>query len=117
MARFHTLRIYHLAMANLKATHAVLAQFRGYGELRDQMKRSSLSVVSNICEGSERGNPREFRHFLSIARASNAELEAQWNIAEALELVSANQVAGVVDQLDHLGRMLTRFRSQLARDG
>jgi four helix bundle protein len=81
------------------------------------MKRSSLSVVSNICEGSERGNDREFKHFLSIARASNAELEAQWHIAEALGLVSAEQIAAVVDQLDHLGRMLTRFRSQLAWDG
>jgi four helix bundle protein len=117
MARFHKLRIYHLAMDILKATHAVLPQFRGYGELRDQMKRSSLSVVSNICEGSERQSSREFRHFLSIARASNAELEAQWHIAEALELVPAERVAKVVGQMDHLGRMLTRFRSRLARDG
>jgi four helix bundle protein len=117
MARFQKLRIYHLAMDILKMTHAVLPQFRGYGELRDQMKRSSVSVVSNICEGSERGNPREFRQFLGIARASNAELEAQWHIAEALELVSFDQVAGVLDKLDHLGRMLTRFRSQLAGDG
>jgi four helix bundle protein len=81
------------------------------------MKRSSLSVVSNICEGSERGNTREFRHFLSIARASNAELEAQWHVAEALELVSVEQVAGVLDKLDHLGRMLTRLRSQLVGNG
>ena len=117
MARFHNLRIYHLAMDILKATHAVIPQFRGHGELRDQMKRSSLSVVSNICEGSERGNIGEFRHFLSIARASNAELEGQWHVAHALGLVTAEQAAEVADKLDHLGRMMTRFRSRLAGDG
>jgi four helix bundle protein len=85
MARFHKLRIYHHAMEVLTATHAVLPQFRGYGELRDQMKRSSLSVVSIICEGSERGSSREFKHFLGIARASNAELEAQCTLQSPLD--------------------------------
>jgi four helix bundle protein len=117
MARFRSLRIYHLAMEVLTSTHEVLPGFRGYGELRDQMKRSSLSVVSNICEGSERGSDREFRQFLIIARASNAELEAQWSIAEALSLVSEDQAQGIADQLDHLGRMLSRFIRTLEKDG
>ena len=74
MARFHKLRIYHLAMDVLTSTHAVLPQFRGYGELRDQMKRSSLSVVSTFARWSV-GMPVT-RHFLGIARASNAEPRA-----------------------------------------
>ena len=45
--------------------------------LSDQMRRAAVSVPSNIAEGYERKSPKEFANFLSIARASRAELETQ----------------------------------------
>ena len=117
MARFHRLAVYPLAQDILRDTHDIAQQLRGHHSLRDQMRRSSISIVSNICEGSERGNDREFRQFLRIARASNGELHGQWHIAAALELVSDQQASATTDKIDHLGRMLTRFISRLAGDG
>jgi four helix bundle protein len=53
----------------------------GEGDLKSQMRRASISVASNIAEGSERGSSRELRRFLLFAQASNAEVEAQAMIA------------------------------------
>ena len=42
-----------------------------------QMKRSVVSISSNIAEGFKRGGPKEFRQFFIIAQGSAAELESQ----------------------------------------
>ena len=117
MARFHRLEIYHLAIKILRETHRNLDRFRGHASLRDQMKRACISTVSNICEGSERGTDREFKQFLRIARASNSELDGQWNIAVALGLAPAGRSRAILDSVDHLGRMLSRFISRLDDSG
>jgi four helix bundle protein len=49
-----------------------------------QMRRSAVSIPSNIAEGAARGSSREFRRFLLIARGSLSELDTQIEIAKAL---------------------------------
>lgn len=54
-----------------------------YG-LTSQIKRSSISIPSNIAEGSRRGSKADYRHFILIAYGSGAELETQIEIAKRL---------------------------------
>lgn len=53
---------------------------RDYG-LRDQMRRSAVSVMANIAEGFERGGNAEFRHFLAMAKGSTGEVKSHLYVA------------------------------------
>lgn len=74
-----------------------------YG-LGQQMRRSAVSVVSNIAEGAGRRTTRDFVHFLHIARGSLAELETQALLAQQIGLM--NPDAEVSSRLDEIGRLL-----------
>ena len=53
---------------------------KDYG-LSGQIQRAAVSIMSNIAEGFERGNPREFHQFLSVAKAFCAEVRSQLYVA------------------------------------
>ena len=53
---------------------------KDYG-LSSQIQRAAVSIMSNIAEGFERGNPREFHQFLSVAKASCADVRSQLDVA------------------------------------
>ncbi len=57
-----------------------------YG-LTNQMRRSAVSIPSNIAEGAARQTEKEFVHFLHIASGSAAELETQLIISKKLNFV------------------------------
>jgi len=77
-----------------------------YG-LRQQMRRSAVSIPSNIAEGYGRQSKKEYRNFLAIAYGSLCELETQYLLALDMELCSRNNF--VKDLIKEVGRMLYRM--------
>ena len=88
-ARALTRDIYHITNSG------ALAQDFG---LRDQMRRSAISVMSNIAEGFGRGGNREFIQFLAYARGSILELQTQIIIAHDVEYIDSTQFDDLSDQ-------------------
>lgn len=74
--------------------------------LSDQMRRSVVSIPSNIAEGYERNTTREYLRFLSIAQGSRAELETQLEICVRLAYLSAEQVNLALSLCNEVGKML-----------
>jgi four helix bundle protein len=74
-----------------------------YG-LVQQMRKSAVSIPSNIAEGAGRNSKNEFKQFLSIAHGSTAELETQILIARNLGFIGAPEL--LLTELDELSKML-----------
>lgn len=83
-----------------------------YG-LVSQMRRCAISIPSNIAEGFVRKHSKEFRHFLSIALGSLAELETQTEMSGRLGYLSESDVRQIVEMTEKLGRMMTNFYKRM----
>jgi four helix bundle protein len=77
--------------------------------LTSQLRRSAISIPSNIAEGHGRMNPREFKHFLLIARGSNSELETQLELSGVLGFADARMLKQANDLSVEVGKMLFAF--------
>lgn len=76
-----------------------------YG-LTSQMRRSAVSIPSNIAEGAGRLNTQEYRQFLGIARGSSFELQTQLTIAKELRYGDAESIEAAESLCNDLGRMI-----------
>lgn len=76
------------------------------------MRRSAVSIPSNIAEGRRRGTRKDYRNFLAIAYGSGAELETQIVISKKLSFGIMNY-SKVDSLLDETMRMLNKFLSTL----
>ena len=59
--------------------------------LRDQMRRSSLSVMSNIAEGFDRGGDKEFVQYLYVSKGSCSELRSQLYAAKDVGYINSEE--------------------------
>ena len=75
-----------------------------YG-LTAQVRRAAFSAAVNICEGSMRKGPREFRRFLDISLGSLAELSYTLHLATDLGYVPKDQQTEVEILRDHANRL------------
>lgn len=81
--------------------------------LSDQMRRSVVSIPSNIAEGQGRNSDKEFVNFLSIARGSLWELETQIEISERLHYIDSGHKNKVYEQTEEIGKMLNALANSL----
>jgi len=77
--------------------------------LRDQMRRASVSIASNIAEGDERGTNKESIRFLYIAKGSPAELATQPEISKAINYIENGDFNRLQNECDLIGKMLGKL--------
>ena len=81
-----------------------------YG-LTSQLRRSVVSIASNIAEGHARGSTKEYQRFVGIAHASLAETETQLLLSERLDLATTKEVAPLLAQADEIQQDASPFES------
>ena len=77
--------------------------------LTSQIRRSAVSIPSNIAEGSQRTSNKEFANFILIAKGSLAELQTQLLIAKNLQYLNNDKFEQINGKAENLNKMLYRF--------
>ena len=81
--------------------------------VKDQMRRASISVVSNIAEGFEREGNNRFTYFLLVAKASAGELRAQLYIAKNQNYISIQDFDIIYHKVVETSKTISGFISYL----
>ncbi len=112
---YRELEIWRKAMIIVKKVYGVVESFPReeiYG-LTSQMKRSVVSIPSNISEGFRRQHNKEFKQFLFVALGSSAEIETQLTIAKELGYITPSQEQEFLVELDRICRMISSLIKKL----
>ncbi|MDX9882467.1 MAG: four helix bundle protein [Prolixibacteraceae bacterium] len=115
MNNFKELKVWQQSVDLVVDIYQLTRQFPSeemYG-ITSQIRRSSISIPSNIAEGAGRIKPGDFNHFLNIARGSSNELETQLIIAERLNFIDKNETREIFIKIDEIQRMITGLQKTL----
>ena len=112
---FKDLRIWQKGIEIVKDIYILTKKFpkEELYSLMLQMRRSSISIPSNIAEGFKRYHNKEYKQFLYIALGSSAELETQLVISEELKYMDKKELDRICEKLNYLSRMITVLMRKL----
>ena len=85
--------------------------------LRDQIRRATVSIMSNIAEGFERGGNQEFIQFLYVAKASCGEVRSQLFVAMDQFYVAQKDCEELTKSFRRLSIMISNLIDYLKRSG
>jgi four helix bundle protein len=112
---YRQLKVWRLGMEIAEGVYRLTADFPKhelYG-LSSQIRRAAVSIPSNIAEGHSRESTKEYLHHISFALGSLAELETQLLLSSRLQYSNEQQIKGVLEQADGMGKMLHSLRIAL----
>ena len=114
---FRNLTVWQRAMELMQESYGLAASLpaRERFGMADQIRRSALSVPSNIAEGHARSHVGEYLHHLSIASGSLAELQTLLLAAQDLGYITSQQLARPLSLAAETSRMLHALRAALRR--
>jgi len=111
MHNFQELIIWQKAMNIAEAVYKLSKKFpkeERYG-LKSQIRRSAVSIASNIAEGAGRNTNGEFKNFLGIASGSSNELMTQLMLSSRLGRVEESRVTPIIQQLKEVQKINYSF--------
>lgn len=112
---YKKLQVWEKSMNLVTAVYTLTKKFpddEKFG-LTSQIRRSAISISSNIAEGKMRGGDLEFKRFLLIAFASGAELETQLLISKNLNYIKDKEYAMIEEMLSEVMKMLNSLITKL----
>jgi four helix bundle protein len=113
--RFEDLEAWKIARELTREVYAVTKRdpfARDYG-MRDQICRSSVSIMSNIAEGFERDGEKEFVNFLAIAKGSAGETRSLLYAALDQQYISEGEFTALVGKAIESSRLISGLSSYL----
>jgi len=81
--------------------------------ITSQMRRASVSIPSNIAEGTAKSSSKSFANSLEISLGESFELETQMIIAERVSLISSDITQEMASDISEIQRMIVGFKSTL----
>jgi four helix bundle protein len=117
-AQFENLIVFQKARQLSKRIHEMTTypNFQNDRDLANQLRRAAVSVVSNIAEGFERASPKEFAHFLNIAKASCGEIRAQLYLVQDIGIPTCEDLDKLRSELIGLSKQIFRLREHLLEE-
>lgn len=114
---FENLSAWKEARVLVASVYRILDKFPKFERyaLCDQIRRSIVSVPSNLAEGSGRISPKEQLHFYEIAYGSLMEAYNQLILATDLNYIAENDLSALRPQIDIVARKLNGLRSSLLK--
>ncbi|MCJ7500176.1 four helix bundle protein [bacterium] len=85
---------------------------RDFG-IKNQIRRASLSVSSNIAEGQGRYSNKEFKNYLSIANGSLYEVISLIHFSEKLNLVTRVEALTIISKCSEISKMIKGLRNSI----
>ncbi|MGH2425888.1 MAG: four helix bundle protein [bacterium] len=113
--RYRELEVWQLAYRLALQVYRVTARFpreERYG-LAQQLRRSAVSVFSNIAEGHARGSRREYLQSCTIARGSQTEVRSLLMLSNDLGFLEAEEGSRLNEEYGRVGQMLNRLVAAL----
>ena len=112
---FKNLNIWKLAIELANDTYILTDSFPKNEEfgLKSQLRRCSVSVASNIAEGSSRSSNKDFNRFLEISLGSLYELKTQIIISSNRSYFDLSKLQNIENKITELQRMISGFQKNL----
>ncbi len=118
MNNYKKLDVWKESIELVSDVYLLLRKFPKYEmfDLSSQVRRSSISIPSNIAEGAGRNGDNEFINFLGISSGSYCELDTQLIIAERLGYITSEDTTNIMTRLMYIQKMnyklVERLRSK-----
>ncbi|MCT4588626.1 MAG: four helix bundle protein [Carboxylicivirga sp.] len=118
MKNYKKLKIWQQGIQIVKNTYELtkkLPESEKYN-LISQMNRDSVSIPSNIAEGSSRKSDKDFNRFLQIALGSSFELDTQCEVVKEIYDGFDNELGELQNQIDEECRMIQGFINKVSEN-
>jgi len=109
--RFEDIEVWKLSRIFINDIYKItdIDKFRKDFELLRQIRKASVSIISNIAEGFERKSNNELMHFLFIAKGSAGEVRSQLYVAKDIGYINEEEFEKLFQKIELISKSLSGF--------